>query len=559
MERWLDKILIFSILLFLILLGVLIYFIYFKPQPLRGLTIELNGAKEVFPLDINKYQVMITNKSNVKITNTSLKISLSNGAWFNQNQSKELSIFIGDIEPQQTFSKDLELYFLNEGDIKEEIKLSFYYKIENKPHVFETNKSFDVIVKSTPIKIQTFVPSKIYVNQQFQTSFSLTNLTKQKLDNVQAFIEVPNQFLIVSTFPQNETYLWDLGSLEPGETKTISLIGQIQDIKSSDIFAIKVNFTFQNQQFSLPKEFAKINILENPVSFTININPPQDSVPIGSNLMYEITIENKSQTVLQNNEVKVTFYGPFDLHSLDSDGYLNEFERSLYWNPRNKPELLILKPGSQVKFNFNISLFQSYPILSDKDKNFTAKIRVEFKTPTIPAEIENPTSKEYVVYREIEKKIIGKIEINQWLAYEKKYFPSRGPFPLESNKKTTLNWHIVINTLGEDFENFTLFTKLPFGVNLTGNVGGDALKENLKFDPISGNFWYSIQNLPANLGYLQKNLELIFQIEVTPPADENINSWVIIPTVQYSAKGAFSQANLTSNLIEISAYYIQNQ
>lgn len=558
MEKLLNKILIIAFFLFLILLGILIYLFYFKPTPLENLKIQLSGPSEASSLEPVKYQLFITNESRTKITDVSLKISLSRGGFF-QDQSKEKSIFIGSLDPQKSYIQDLELYFLNEGGIKEEIKVSFYYKIENKANVFEKNESFSVFVKSPPIKIQTFLPSKIYVNQQFQTAFNITNLTNQKLNNLQVVVEIPDDFLLISNFPQNDSYFWDLGSLEANETKTISLVGQIQDAKSSGVFSARASFNFQNQQFSLPKEFAKITILENPVSFKIKTTPEQESVHIGSTIYYEVIIENKSQTILENNEIKVTFFGPFDLSSLRSDGYLNEFDRSLYWNPRNKSELLVLKPGDQIKISFNVSLFESYPILGNQNENFTAKMKIEFKTPTIPAEIENPKSKEYIVYQEIEKKIIGKININQLLVYEKKYFPSSGPFPLENNKKTTLNWHIIISTLGEDFEDFTLTTKLPLGVNLTDKIGGDALKENLKFDQITGNFLYHLKNLPANLGYTQKSMELIFQIEVKPPTIWDINFWTVIPRVQYSTKGSFSQVNLSNSLREIHAYEIQQK
>lgn len=558
MEKFLNKLLVIAFLLFLILLGILIYFFYFKTTPLKNLKIQIQGPAEVSSLEPVKYRILITNETQTKMTDTSLKINLSSGGFF-QDQTQEKSIFLGDIGPQQSAQQDIEIYFLNEGGLKEEIRVSFYYKIETKPNVFEKSENLSILVKNPPIKAQILVPTKIYVNQQFQTTFNIVNLTSQKLNDIQIAVEVPENFLLVSSFPQSSNFYWNLGSLEANETKTISLVGQIQNALSSGVFSAKINFSFQGKQFSLPKEFAKVNILENPVAFQIKTLPQQESIPIGSRINYEILIENKSQTTLENNEIKVSLIGPFDFFSLYADGYSNQIEKSVSWNPRNKSELAVFKPGDQIKINFSVSLFQSYPILSDANKNFVATMRIEFKTPTIPAEIENPESKEYVVYQEVNKKIIGKIQIEHWLAYERKYPISQGPFPLEPNKKTTLNWHINIKTLGEDFQDFSLFTKFPPGVNLTNKIAGDALKENIQFDKATGNFWYSIKNLPANLGYTQKNLELIFQLEIEPPAYSYLNSWIIIPQPQYSAKGTFSQADLTGQLNNIYTSMIKQE
>ncbi len=548
----LNKILILSIFLFIFSSGFLIYSLFFKPTPVKGLKINLIGANEVNSLENYNYQVEIINNSNQRLTDTNLKISLSNGAFFVDRNEKEFSLFMDELEPKKSYKQNFELFFLNEGGLRENIKITLSYRIENKSYVFEKEENFSVFVKNPPIKVQIYLPEKVYVNQQFQASFRILNLTNRKLNNLKISIEPPSSFILSSAFPQSENFYWQFPTINPLETKDISLVGQIQNIQSSGIFGVKVNFDFQNSTYSLVKEIAKINLLENPVSFEIKTTPIAESIPIGSNIYYEITLENKSQTLLENNEVRVYFDGPFDFSSLNTDGYFSQLDNILYFNARNKPELLKLNPGDKVKFNFSISLYQSYPILGEKNKNFSAKIKVEFRSPTIPTEVET-AGKEYVVFQENEKKIIGNIYASQEVVYNDKYFPGTGPLPLQANQATTLAWHIKIKTIGEDFENFNLNTKLPAGVNLTGKVGGDAILDNLKFDPKTGLFIYSLNNLPANLGYLEKEIDLVFQIIVVPPANIDLSNFMIIPQVQYTAKGIFSKTQINNNLRAITS------
>jgi hypothetical protein len=558
-ERVLNKVLFFSFLIFVFAIGFFIYFVYFRPSPAVGLKINFLGPNEVLSLENYNYQIEVVNGSNKKLTNVTLKISLPEGAFLTSNpQEKDISLFLGDLEKNQSLKQNLDLFFINAGGLKETLKFVLNYKIENKNYVFAKEENFSVLVKSPPIKTQIFLPTKAYINQEFQANFRIINLTKQKLNNIKVSIEVPSGYLLTSSFPSSENFYWEFNFLNPGETKNISLIGQIQDSKSSGIFSIKTDFSFQNFSFSLTKEIAKINILENPVVFYLKSTPESKSLAIGSSLFYEITLENKSQSILENGEVKIIFNGPFDLSSLNSDGYFNEFDKALYFNTRNKPELLSLKPGDKVQFRFSISLFQSYPILGKTNKNFSAKIRVEFRTPSIPIEIEE-AGKEYFVFQEDEKKIIGNFDLENELVYQDPNFIPQGPFPLQPNQPTTLVWHLKIRSIGEDFDNFTLSTRLPAGVNFTGKVGGDAILDNLKYDPKTGAFVYNLNKLPANLGYTQKELDLAFQLIVEMPANIEYSNFMVIPQTEVSAFGSFSQSVVRKTLKEIFANQILYQ
>ena len=552
----LDKILYLSIFIFIVILGIFLFFNYFKPSPVKGLKINFIGPNEVSSLENYSYNLLFENNSNQNLTEVNLKILLSNGAFFVERpQEKETSIYLGEIGAKKSYNQQINLFFLNEGEFKESIKIILSYKIGDKPNVFEKEESFSVNVKNPPLKTQIFLPNKIYVNQEFQASFQVVNLTKQKLENLRIIIEPPEYFNLVSSFPASQNYYFQFPSIDALETKSISLIGQIQNIKSSGVFSVKLQFNFLNKTFSLPKEITKINLLENPVAFYIKTTPESNSIPIGSNLFYEITVENRTQEILENNEVRVIFSGPFDLLSLNSDGYFSEINKTLLWNSRNKEELLRLKPGDKVNLRFSISLFQSYPILGENNKNFTAKIRVEFRSLTIPVEVETG-GKEYIVWQEDEKKIVGNIVVSQDVYYNDEYFPETDEFSLQPNQPINLSWHIKIKTIGEDFNNFVLNAKFPIWTNLTGKVNGDAVIDNLKFDSRTGNFAYSLNKLPANLGYLDKEIDLVFQIKVIPPTIPDLGNLIIAPQINYSATGEFSKAQISGNVKEIFASQI---
>jgi hypothetical protein len=555
-EKTINNLLIVGLLIFALSFFLFIYFFFLKPKPPVGLKINFQGPSEVLALEDYEYQITVENYSNQQLKNVILKISLPEGAFSSQRLFEKIINFsIGDLNPKEKYENKISLFFFNAGNERETVNLVVNYETGSKGHIFSKELNFSILVKNSPIQFQAFLPSKVYVNQPFQVNFALTNISSKKLNNLQVTIDPPHSFVLSSTFPTSENFFWLFPSISSKETKNISIIGQVQDFTIINTFSLQVSFEYEGINFSLPKEIVKLNTLENPIAFYIKSTPEGKVIKLGSGIFYDITLENKSQTVLEDGEVKITFEGPFNFISLDSDGYFDQNNKTLIWNNRYKNELISIKPGDKINFKFSIGTYESYPILGEKEKDFYLKIRAEFKTPTIPAEVETG-NKEYVIFQEDEKKIIGDLEISSNIFYNDQYFPGEGPFPLEANQQTTLTWHIYVKTIGEDFENLNISGRLPPYVSLTNKVAGDAILENLKYNPKTGDFLYVLKNVPANLGYLKKELDLAFQIAINPSANIDLRNLLIIPSIQYSAKGSFSQFQINKSITELRTFNV---
>lgn len=557
MNRILNRLLLVSILIFIIVFTYLIYTLFLKTPKDIGLKVDLIGPTNVDSLKIYNYKIEVINPSNQIINNLNIKINLSNGIFLSENlNEKVINYSFKNLNPQSKISQEFSLIFINPGNLKETINISINYKLGNKENIFSKEETFPIFVQNSPLNLKISLPSKIYINQEFQSTFSLINETEETLENIKISIETPTFYLLKSSLPENQLpfgkdYYVEIEKINPYEEKEFNLIGQIQNIKSSGIFTFKIMFSYKNMDFELNKEIAKINILENPVVFYIKSMPESDNVQIGSGISYEVSLINRSQTPLENGEVRIYIDGPVDWSSLQisDNGYFDINEKYIIWNARNKKELSIINPQQSINFKIFLMLYQSYPIFGENKKNFTIKIRAEFRSPSIPIEIETP-SKEFVIYQEDEKRIIGKIRISSYLTYNESNFDYSGPFPLENGQPTLITWHIKVDTLAEDFENLVLSTVLPFGVNFTGKVGGDAIIDNVRYDSRTGSFMYEIPKLEANLGYSEdkKSIDLIFQLLVQPSGNINPNDFIIINKIDYSVTGSFSKSRISGSL-----------
>lgn len=552
----LNKLLVLSSVVFFIAIITFLIINFRKQEPVKELKVSLIGPQEVNSLEENLYTLSIDNYSSEYLTNVNLSIFLSEGAYFKGEEIKEKNFSLGEIKPNSSTKIFINLNFINEGNKDEEVRTVLRYKIRNKPYLFETESKHLILVKNPPLLIIPQIPAKVFVLQTFQADFKIINNSKEEISNLRIKINLPKDFDLSFSFPplNNSENEWLIGSLKPNQSFTISLFGKFNSLSLYPLFYPSMSFTWQNQNFVLGQKSYKVTLLENPISLELKTYPSGKSFYPGSHLSYKLIITNKSKISLRENIIKITFNELFNPSTIRAqNGYYSTLDKAIYFNSRYEPKLLEIKPNETVELNFGASLFSNYQILGEKNKDFNAKVFVEFKTPSIPPEVRDNFSDEYSLKFEDEKRIIGKYEIRSFLVYKDKFFDNRGPLPLLSEQPTTLSWYIKIKTIGEDFENFSLTGKLPPYVNFTGQIGGDASLGNFNFDSRTGEYSYFLKSIPANTGYQTKELELVFQIIVLPPAGISTYLLEILPSPTYQITSSFTKISFSGNLDSISS------
>lgn len=540
LEKISNKLLFFSLVIFFAGLIAFAVSLYFTSERVKGLIFEVSGPEKVSALTPTQYLLKISNKSNKTLTNVSLEISLSEGVFFyDQPQTKNLIISLGDLKPEEFLLRDYNLVFFGEENKIEDIEVTLNYNVENKPQVFSERKKISVRVSNTPISIRTFVPKAVFTQQIFELKFEIENEAKIPF-NLQFELEEPAYFVRSNATPTPvQDLIWYFQDLSSQQKKEIKISGSFSKTPPAQFFNYKVKIEWQNIEYTPPAKLVHIAVKESPVLISIISSPADESVEPGSNISYRITVENKGITPIFQPEIKVKFLeGPFDLSSIGTDGYFSLIDETILWNSRNKPELYYLDPGEKLSFDFRVRLLKDYPILGEKNKDFTATIMAEFLSKSIPGEVK-VDDQVFQVQSYLTKKIIGNMIADHQLTYQSEYFSGSGPFPIEPETETTVTWLIKIKTISEDFEDIVLEANLPLGVDFLNQVGGDADLNNVFYDNLTGNFSYQIDFLKANLGYLYNEFILAFRLKIKPPANTNQN-FLVVRNAKIQAKSTFT-------------------
>jgi len=554
-QKIVNKLLFFSFFLFVFVFSIFIITNFLSKKPPQELSFNVIGPLEVNSLEENIFSIKVNNFSLQELSDVSLTIFLSEGAYFLDSEEKERVFDLGKIKSNTSTEVSFNLIFLNEGDKKEKIKAILRYKIKTKPYIFEDSKEFFVLVKNSPLIVIASFPEEIYTLQPFESKISVLNSSFENLNDINIKITPPQEFEFLESQPPSEDMEWNFIEIKSKEKKEISFLGNFKNLPLFPFFDAKVSFSWRGKSFSLSPQTFKVSIKENPIKIEIVSNPKGDSVNLGSSISYILKIKNKGDIVLRENQVKINFSDLFDIKSvkIGKNAYFSSIDNAIYFNSRYEPKLLEIKPGEEVNLSFSARLFNSYPILGEKNKNFTSKVFIEFKTPSIPPQVKSFYNKEFIIKLEDIKKIIGKFEIDSFLVYKDKLIENSGPFPLEKEVPTTLTLHFKIKTLGEDFKDFYISGKLPPYVNFTGKVAGDVLGENFSYDNKTGEFSYFVSNLLANLGYTEKELDLSFQIIVLSPANLDPRYLELIPSFNYKVTSVFTNTNFTGSTQSINA------
>lgn len=533
-------------LIFLISLGSFGYFYYLRLINQPRISLQVIGPKEVKTLEVQKFQIIFENQSLQNLKDLFLKIELSPGINFEDSPENNLQLSLGDIGPKQAINKGINLIFIGkEGEIKK-FNITVSYKPENLKERIETTREIDVVIKQKGVKIFVQAPEKIFINEPFSFGVQFTNLTANEI-KLSAELGKEEFFKIISSslpFSRSEEKSWSEIYLPANGSKTIMLIAKFLNYPMKrPIIKIKATAQVSGRTLPLEDKLITFNLVEQPVKLTISAPSLAKAVKLNSWIDLKISWANDSNSYLKNVKIKVKLNEMVDDRNLYTKGIYHKDERTIIWDSQVIPQLAVLEPKEKGEDHFRIKLIPEFPLTATQTKNFNLEIKGELETPTIPEEVSS-LEETYKVSFDFVKPVIGKIMFDQKIHY------LSGPFPLKANQSTLLKVVWEIKTLGEDFDNVFIKTKLAPGVKPTFQFNENIEKEKFHYSE-TGEIIYSLEKLPANLGFNSPPLELAFEIVITPSAHLIGKSAPVISTTELTAQGSHSKNNFYLNIREV--------
>ncbi|MCL5004771.1 MAG: hypothetical protein M1170_02395 [Patescibacteria group bacterium] len=519
------------------------FFNYFSAS--REISLVASGPHNVLtgvPFDLS---VDFNNSSQKVLQNTKLSVFLPEGT-IALGVNKEKRVFEkerGDINPDSGFSEKIKMLIFNGGESVKKFDISVSYD-SSLGTAFEKKYSVEVSSREPAIKIDLAAPEKVLNNEEFETIIKYSNISEFDFSGVNLNFSLPNNFIVKSFNPAASAQavsgnVLKIGDLKRNQNGELVITGKISGaIQPFFEITSGADALYDSQIFKVSEKTAKVNIAPSPLLMKIESDTVAGYVSPSNNIKFRITYLNNSDVSLADIVIKAKLSGGmFDFSKLRTNAAYSSRDNTLVWNAASNPELRLVESGGGGIIEFDIDAKQGYPIKRLSDKNFVLKVAGEISSPTVPYYV---SADKTISFANWEAKVAGAVGIET-----KAYATNKSSLPPKADKPINFTVHWLIRNYATDIREVNVGAFLGPGVKLVGqpksNIGAVPA-----YNDRTQEIRWAIDKIMATKGVISSPIEAIFQIELTPNANQIGDYPILIGETSISAIDEFVNANLAN-------------
>ena len=460
---------------------------------------------------------------------------------------------IGSINGHSEGRVTLKGKFFGPKDLLVYIDASLQYSSSNFSSMFKAESKTGIFISSSPLTLETNGPQSAVAGNAVSYSIKFRNNGQQAMQDLKIKVDYPSGFSYVSSepIPSQDKNIWYVGALGAGQSGEIkfsgTLDGQNEEIKN---FKAAIGEFGSDGSFIAYNESAgSVKIIATPIKIEQTVNDKKNSLNInaGDVLTFKIRYVNTSTIGLRDVVITEEINNPIldyaKINFAQSKGSLNSSNGVITWKATDIPGLKLLNPGEGGEIDFLIPVKTVIPVKDPGNKDFVFDAVAKIDSPDIATpEGSNKT----VSASAVNIKLNSKLGLSAQGYYNDAEIKNTGPIPLESGQETTFTIHLKLMNVSNDLTNAKVTAAFPAGVKWK-NVFSTT-DANVIFDGRANELVWNLGTLPAGIGVLTDPRELIFQIGVTPSANQVGNFVGLLGKTVFSAEDVFTKEKLSSTL-----------
>lgn len=522
-----TKILLTSISFFLLALGVGAYLVFNGSNIIsaNNVDITINGPISVSGGEPLSFDIEILNQNNITLETVDLSIDFPPGTTDieNSKELKNLRELIGDISPGQIGKKTIQVVVYGEENVKKEIKVSIEYRIKGSNAIFLKEKTFEVLISSSPITLSASSFKEINSGQEFELAVTISSNSKEVIKNLLLKAVYPFGWSYVSSDikPISDTTVWRIGDMPPGGKKIIKIKGKLEgEDDEARVFRFMAGaWSFNNdkiigteyirsqQEISIKKPFMTVGVSLDGDSEN------GDYVGRFSNpIKVEVSYFNNLQTSVLDGEIHVKLSGSaFDKVSVSPDqGLYKSADNEIVWNSITTNSLQDIGAGEGGRVSFSITPRDNSTSLrpvSNPDLKLEVSIKGKRNSEdNVPESITLTTSRRV--------KIASNISLSGQVLRSIGPFSNTGSIPPKAEKETTYTVTWTVDNTANTVTNVKVQSSLPPYMKWLDKV--DPVGEDISYNDVNGDIVWNIAQVGTYTAGSGRRRQVSFQISLTP-------------------------------------------
>ena len=560
---FLKRMLIGAVVLFLILLGATV-FIFYRGDNLvssNNVTLEIRGPVSARSGESVNLEVAITNDNPVAMEVVDLIIEYPPGTRsdvdLNQSLTRERRS-LATIKSGETVKQTIKAVLFGDRDANLSIKLTTEYRLANSNAIFDSGKTYQISINSSPVDVILDVPDQVNANQELTLKITVSSNTPTEIRLPLVVINYPPGFEYrqASMPPTHGNNVWQLARLTPGSKIIFSVSGVLagQDDEQK-AFRVDVGSGTTENDTAIALNYGSVTklltIQRMSVGLSTNINGAAGAEYVANNrerIEMEVRWQNNLPTPVTDGEVLVTLNGAI-LDQTSVGGSRGSYRSStgvISWNKTNLEDLASIVPNDSGSVHFS---FQPSSLISANNyqiKNPAINLQIVFKAKRV-SEDGGTEPIESTLSRVV--KINSVLQVVAKALYASGPITNRGPLPPQVDQETTytITWSLINSS--SDTKETIVRAIVPPGIRFTGQTS--PANENLTFNSADGGGGEVIWNLglvKRGTGLGTSPREISFQIGLTPSLNQIGSTPVILETPSFSAVDSFTGRTLSESL-----------
>jgi len=378
-----------AFLFFVISLGTAGYLFYFGGNAISvdKIIIDVQGPTTIAGGDIVPLSLTITNKNSAAIDNATIEINFPSGTRSVGSTSSAYPRYtenLGQIASGATVTRTVKAVVFGGAGQALLFPISFSYGTAGSNSTFVKESSYTLSVSSTPLSVSIDTLSETISGKPLTFTLTVRSNANVPLENVLLTVASPFGFSVTGSSPLMSGSNFLLGSLLPGEKKTVTLTGilvgqeneqrvfhfSVGTAKSASDQTLAVSYMTQDATVTITAPFIITTLALN------NNTRPDVVVTSGSRHSVTVSYVNTLNTAVTNATVAVTLSGSaVDYNSIQTtSGFYRSTDHTIIFSRDTDPSLATLAPGASGIGSFTFSTLPAHAIGATPTATFTISV-----------------------------------------------------------------------------------------------------------------------------------------------------------------------------------------
>lgn len=522
--------------------------------------ITVRGPISVIGGEPAELQVIVTNRNQATLELADLLITYPDGTRSPSDFVTDLPrqrISLGSIEPGGQRQGTVSAVFIAKEGERKNVHVELEYRVADSNAIFVAEQDYQLTFTSAPVAVSMEANEEAISGQRIVVTTTVQSNVDTVLKDVLLKAEYPFGFAVSSHEPEptiEEEYLWELGDLNPGETRTIVTRGTLEGQEGDErVFrfdaGVRRERDSENIDVTLSEARHRMAIARPFIGLNLLMSQGEDDTPTdtlsalpGEPVNVVVNWRNNLSKPISNAVIVARLEGLAvpGTSVRTTDGFYRSSDNTVLWDrTTTNGQLETLTPGESGSVRFSFDLPSEQELLDVRGEQINISVHAagrRISEEGVPETLQSTARGEV--------RLASNVQFVAQGFYYANPFGSVGPLPPTVNQETTYAVVFTLANTSNRIEDAVLTGELPPYVRWVGVYS--PASEQLDFNISDGTLEWDIGDLAPGVGVgSAAPRQVAFAVGLTPSASQVGNSPAMVRELELTGYDTFTEEEIT--------------